>query len=191
MDRLSRLRTIVVPVALLAAVLVAAQPAVAATVVGQSGLVGKFAFTDTMSQPGIACVYNPVNTNQNLSKIVVHGPKIWARNRTAHRDSQTVGWRFIIQNSQAGGAPPWQTFTTSSVVKATSHDDTGVKFGSRTWIAPKNKNVQWRVQIVMRWYKPGSSTTVQGQVKLMDEFQITVFPPNPNITNTVPCLPGQ
>ena len=177
------------------ALVLGAQSAAAATVVSSSGSFGMHVFKDSMTHPGISCYYGNVSGSdgrqQALWKIVINGPKVWAKNRTSGVDSQWVGWRYVVQHSQAGGAPPWKSYTTSSWVKAVSHDNAGVQFSSRTWTAPANKNWQWHVEIVMHWYKPGSSSTVSGSVTLMDQYDVTVFPPNANVNNTAPCLPGQ
>ncbi len=192
MSRLTRRRALLVPAALMVAFVIGTQSAAAATVLSTSGVYGKYVFNDSMTHPGIDCYYGAVSAaNQDLKKIVISGPSIWARDRTVHRDSQWVAWRYIVQHSQAGGAPPWQTYTTSSWVKAVAYDNAAFKFSSRTWTAPAGKNWQWQVEIVMRWFKAPSSTTVAGQVKLMDEYAVITYPPNPNVNNTAPCLPGQ
>jgi hypothetical protein len=170
-----------------------AQMASAASIVSTTGSPGLYKFTDTLNHPGMHCYYGnyavaPYNTD--LKKIVIKGPKLFAKNRTQGQDSQTVGWRYIVQHSQAGGAPPWKNYTTSTWVKSSANDTTGHKFGARTWTAPAGKNWQWRVEILMAWYKPGSSTTASGAVTLMDDYAVISFPPNADITNTVPCLPG-
>jgi hypothetical protein len=186
------LRSMTVLAGTMLATILAAQPASAAQVLSSTGSPGHYKFNDSMQTPGIQCYYGHVNAaNQDLKKIDVHGPRLWARNSTSGRDTQTVGWRYIIQHSQAGGDPPWETYHTSALVKATTHDDVGYKFPTQTWIAPPDFNVQWRVKLALLWYTPGSSTTVSGSVRLLDEYAIITYPPNPDIHNVIPCLPGQ
>lgn len=167
-------------------------PVSAAQVLEQTGLPGYYKFNDSLLKPGIECYFGNVNgPDQDLKKIDVHGPRMWARDSTPAVDTQTVGWRFVIQHSQAGGDPPWETYHKSAWVKATTHEDVGYKFPTQTWTAPPALNVQWRVKLTLQWYTPGSSTTVSGRIRLLDQYQITHYPPNPDIHNVTPCLPGQ
>jgi hypothetical protein len=43
-------------------------------------------------------------------------------------------------------------------------------FTNRTWAGPDNPTGKYRVLVVIRWYTPGSSSAIQGQVKLRDAY---------------------
>jgi hypothetical protein len=104
-----------------------------------------------------------------------------------------VGWKFIIQHGTTVGSAPaaWTNYYTSSIVKAKAYDDQAAAFTARTWQAGKNINRWWRVQLLLYWYQPGSSTTQSGKVQLRLGYYKIVYPPGPNTWNSDDCIPGE
>jgi hypothetical protein len=172
--------------------LVSAQPVAAFKIVTASGTYGMFHETDTEAHPGAHCFYHAVNAaDQNLYKIKIPAPRILASDRTSKRDHQKVGWQYVIQRGKAAGdTTNWVTVYKSLVVKGTAYEDTAAPFTYRVY--PVNfVNRWWRVEIVMFWYHPGSSTMVDGKVKLLVENYKITYPPNPDTQQPTGCLPGE
>lgn len=154
-------------------------------------LMEAYKFNDTAAHPGVTCYYqNASNPDPSLLKVKTNGPNLYARDRTGGADHQTVAWRFVIEGAK-GGTPPYTKYYTSSWLKATSDDSAGHKFGSRSWVPPLGKNRQWRVHVEMRWYKPGSSTTVEETIKIFAQYYTRIYPPIADDVFPMPCLPGQ
>jgi len=159
-----------VAVAALALLITAEGPAAAFTVTGQSGLTGPYSLTDAMSPAGyqaVVCSYSTAGSK--LTLVTAHHPVVKARNRTAGRDSQVVAWQFIVQHATPSGT----TFTTlyaSPFARAKAYDNLAAPFADRSWQAPPDPTGKYRVVIVVRWYVPGSTTAIAGQVKLRDGF---------------------
>jgi hypothetical protein len=185
-----RLTSVVVPLA--AALLLAAQP-VAAHVTSASGSPGNYVVTDTNANPGAHCFYYDTASSTDLYKIKIRAPKMFAKNRTTAVDSQKVGWQFYIQHGTSVGSAPsgWTTSFKSSIVKATAHDNLAAAFSTRTWNASANINRWWRVKVLMFWYKPGSSTTISGQVTDVIDYYSWTYPPGPDSVNPTDCIPGE
>jgi hypothetical protein len=186
----------------LIALMLVASPAAAAHVISDTGTHGTWYVTDNSTTGGAMCFYynghNGDPDNTDMYRIRIFAPQMRALNRTDGRDAQMVGWRFVIQHGTSAGSAPvgWKTQYTSPFVKALAHDDTPAAFlPKRDWPGPKPFNRWWRVQIVMQWYKPGSSTIVAGQVKIRLEWYSLVYPPGYTTTNPAlfpgACLPEE
>jgi hypothetical protein len=166
----------------------------AAHVTSTSGSHGNYVIADTSDHPAAHCYYgNASSSSQDLTKIKIPAPTVYAKDSTSHRDSQKVGWQFVIQHGTSVGSFPsgWKTSYTSSVVKATGYDNQAASFSSRTWTATPNINRWWRVKIYLLWYQPGSSTTVAGEVKDIVDYYTITYPPNPDGFNPTDCIPGE
>jgi hypothetical protein len=180
----------------LLAIVFAAQPAAAATVLSTTGTVGNYAFQDNQnSTRGADCDYATSKTTHHgvtafwLHQLKVRGPKVYAYNNGSGT-RQWVGWQFKVQNEPASSTNAWTTVSTSSVVKAHATIGTGIQFAARTWTAPASlpNNTNWRVIVVVNWYKRPGSTAVGGSVKASYDYYhvkgggATVSPPE--IRNT-------
>ena len=86
---------------------------------------------------------------------------------------QWVGWKYKIQ-ADTNFDNVFGTKFTSTVVKAKATDSTPAAFARRTWTAPSNlAQGNYRVQVTLIWYKPGTSTQVQGkQVANIDYYKV-------------------
>lgn len=151
-----------------ALLLIAVQPAAAATVLSHSGTTGPYSLTDAVSPPGHqAVVCNYLLATEKLATVTVRHPQVKAVNRTSGRDSQFVGWQFIVQHRTPSGTA-WSTIASSSFVKARAYDNLAAAFTDGTWAASATPSGRYRIILVIRWYTPGSTTAMGGQVKLFD-----------------------
>jgi hypothetical protein len=150
----------------LLALTLAASPVTAETIVSSSGKVGPYEINDQSGGPyGANCLYETSNPGE-LDKINIRPPAN-VHSYGASSSSQWVGWRYIIGRD----APPidghWVTYHQSSIVKERVNNNTDPSsFGRRTWTAPENVTGQWRVRIVIYWYKRPGSSEVSGKTKI-------------------------
>lgn len=148
-------------------VLAGSGPVAADTDLGHTGLVGANSLTDTLTKPGTRCDYITGDGREGAATVNVRPPKVFARNRTAGLDRQTVGWRVVLQQSE--DFVTWYTDEHSPVVKALATDATKAAFSPMSIAVPFNLFV--RVHVVMFWYVPGSTTVVQGRsVREVDDY---------------------
>ena len=100
-------------------------------------------------------------------------PGLTAEDSGSGTQHQWVGWKYKIQGD-TNFDNVFGTKFTSTVVKAKATDHTPASFARRTWTAPSNlKRGNYRVQVTLIWYKPGSSTQVQGrQVANIDYYKV-------------------
>jgi len=172
-------RPLVVIFAVFAMLLIGFQPAAAYTVVSRSGATGPYSLTDAAAPfgtQGATCFYG--TSSYKLVKIEVRRPQVKARNRTNGRDSQSVGWQFIVQHQTPSGTT-WATIYGSTFVKATAYDNLAASFANRSWVAPADPSGRYRLLVVIRWYTPGGSSTIEGQVKVRDQYYKLTWNGNP------------
>jgi hypothetical protein len=129
--------------------------------VSHRGTYGPHALIDTVEYPGASCRYDD---DQNMVRVRVRPPIVFARDRTAARDMQWVGWVVELQYRSGSGA--FSTIQRSSVVKVMALDDTPAPFRARTvTVARPRGSGAWRVVSRMIWYKPGTTSTWQGTAR--------------------------
>lgn len=164
MVHLSRFRAILVVSALLAAVIVGAQPTLAFEQWSQSGSPGTYVVTDTSAKRGANCIYLNSGTNPKLTSISVRGPKVFG----SHSKTQSVGWSFEIQRQDPLPQDPsqmiWNPIYDSPAVKSKASSSKPVVFSRRSWTAGKHPKRQYRVMVTINWYKPGAPTVVEGSI---------------------------
>jgi hypothetical protein len=148
--------------ALSAALVVGTQGALGAETLVEKGLPGSWTVVDTDAQPGASCAYD-VDLVNDLDIIEARGPRVFARERTASRDSQWVGIRFIFQKSKLdGGNGGWETVFKTPMVKKLAYDDKAVGLGKRGWQAVYEGTPHFRALAAIRWYEPGTTSKVEG-----------------------------
>jgi hypothetical protein len=153
----------------LIALLIGAQSVAAATVLSHTGSIGPYSLTDATAPSGHqAVICNYAISNEKLATIVVRRPQVKARNTSSARDSQWVGWQFIVQHETPSGRT-WSTISGSSFVKGKAFDNLAAPFTDRTWVGPAVPTGRYRILVVIRWYAPGSTSTIGGQMKLLDQ----------------------
>jgi hypothetical protein len=173
----SRQRALVLGSALLALVF-AAQPVSAATVLSTSGTIGSYVLHDDHDHTrGADCDYETTKETHHgvngfwLDALKVRGPQIYAYN-DGSGTRQWVGWQFRVQDEPASANDAWANYYVSSVVKEKVNVSTGFQFDHRKWTAPENlpNDTNWRVVVVLKWYQRGSSTTVQGTLRASYDY---------------------
>jgi hypothetical protein len=93
---------------------------------------------------------------------------LFARDRTAGLDKQVVGYRIVIQYADVSSAGPYTSLagSASSIAKVKTSDHHVAHLPARTYVfAPgvSEGHNYWRVVVQMYWYRPGSSTVVEGR----------------------------
>ncbi len=147
--------------------LVAPSAVTADTPVSHGGTFGPHALTDSLEYPGATCRYDD---DQNVDRIRVRPPTVFARDRTSARDMQWVGWVVELQYRSDSGT--FSTVQRSSVVKVTAWDDAPAPFRQRTVTIDRPRGSgSWRVVSRMIWYKPGTAGTWQGTAR----HRVTVY----------------
>jgi len=163
-------RPLLVLASLVATLLVSVQPAAAFSVLSSTGLTGPYSLADAATPSGhqsVICYYRTATSK--LDRIEVRHPQVKGRNRTVGRDHQWDGWQFIVQHQTPSGTT-WQTIYASSFAKANAADNLAAAFTNRTWVGPSDPTGKYRVLVVIRWYAPGSTSAIEGQVKLGDSY---------------------
>jgi hypothetical protein len=148
--------------ATLLAVAVGSGPALADTQVIDKGHTGRHRLVDTELRPGAECVY-VVDDEMDLVSLAVRRPVVFARDRTAVRDQQWVGWRVVVRawvwDWYMEGH--WEVVAMSPIQQALAWDDTRAVFTSRT--VPVTEYHEWfQARVQMLWYRPGVRDRVAG-----------------------------
>lgn len=120
---------------------------------GDSGRYGVFGVVDTVDYAGARCVY--VDTGgQQLAQIKVRPPIVYARDRSHHTDTQTVGWVFSVWIAHDLGLDTWQQVYESDVQIATATDAHNARFSTRGWKVALDTNTTtfYLVRMSMLWY---------------------------------------
>lgn len=156
----------------LLALTVGAASAAGATQLVKSGKIGPWTLADTLANPAAGCIYDldsEVGNDLDLME-TRRSPRVLARDRTPRRDGQWVGIRIIFQQSREdGGAGGWKPGKATKLVKKFAYDNKPVGIGSRAWqlkAADKAGSPHYRAIAVIRWYKPGSKTKIQGTARV-------------------------
>jgi len=153
--------------ALLAVTAVA--PAAAYTVKTEQDPSDSYELIDESGAPGVRCTYESGKTstsmgdNYLLDKIRVKAP----RNFHHYTSSKNwVGWRYIIKRAP-NFVGSFNEVYRSPIYKQKANDNTHpAQFSNRTWTAPEAFSKikgNWKVWVVLFWYKPGSSTRIKSK----------------------------
>jgi hypothetical protein len=168
----SRVSGAVVATAL--AIVIGAQAAMAATPISETGKRGKWILVDSEAQPAATCVYDEPGTGNDLDVVEAKSPRVLARDRSAARDGQWVGIRIVFQRSvNDGGSGGWQKVAQTPLIKKFAYDDKAVSIGRRSWQAEYTGMPHFRVLATMRWYRPGTTSTVQGATTVRYQWYAT------------------
>jgi hypothetical protein len=154
----------------LLALTVGAGSTMGATELAKSGKTGVWTLADTLANPAAACIYDlEVGNDLDLME-TRRSPRVLARDRTTRRDGQWVGIRIVFQQSREdGGAGGWKSGKATKLVKKFAYDNKPAGVGPRAWqlkAADKTGTPHYRAIAIIRWYKPGSKTKVQGTARV-------------------------
>ena len=148
--------------ALATALVMGTQGALGAETLVEKGTRGSWTVVDTDAQPGASCNYD-VDMDIDLDILEARSPRAFARDRSAARDAQWVGIRFLFQKSKEdGGNGGWETVSRTPMIKKLAYDDKAVSIGTRGWQAVYEGTPHFRALAAIRWYKPGTKSKVQG-----------------------------
>lgn len=126
---------------------------------GHNGLVGAHSLTDTNVTTGARCNYATGDGREGAATVRVRPPDVFARNRTGGIDSQIVGWKVNVQQSE--NFTDWYTDYNSPTSRAQATDASHASFVGKTVNVPFNLFV--RIRVVMYWYRPGAPTVQEGR----------------------------
>lgn len=143
----------------------AVAPASAYTPITQQNPSDSYEIMDQDDAPAVRCVYETHTEGglYRLDKIRVRGPKNF-HHYTSKKN--WVGWRYILKRDHDynGG---FNEVYRSPVYKAKSTNNTSpAQFSDRIWKAPEaysRLKGNWKVWVVLFWFKPGSSTKVKSK----------------------------
>ena len=186
-----RRRSLSVLVATSLAFALGATSALGAVPESQKGKIGTFTIPDSNAEPGVVCTYDAaVGMGLDLDVMEARGPRVYARDRTARRDAQTVGVRFLFQRSvNEGGSGGWVTAEKTQMIRKTAYDDKAARFGKRSWLVPFEENYHYRTLVLTKWFRPGSTTKGQGSAKQRYEWYQVVYN-GPTMIEQDRCLPN-
>ena len=151
-------RTAFVPaIAIVTLLSLGADTVLGGTELSRSGKVGVYSLNDSVNNRVVTCYYDSPN---ELQSFVVWPPTVYARDRTAARDSGKVGWQIIIKRWKAR-APAWETFFTTGIRTAKAWDDTAATFTTRQLFPtiPRNESRPSNYYVVEKifWYAADGS----------------------------------
>ncbi len=131
------------------------------------GTVGVFNVRDSSSLPAPYCIYpfGDPGVKSPLAYFRVRPPLVWAHNDgdANHHESQTVGYRLIIQRATNPGTGPWITVAKSKVSRKTAFEDQSARFHPRDIrYHAGGGHTYARLIVRLTWYSHG---TVVGSVK--------------------------
>ena len=123
----------------------------------QAPVLGVHVLFDTAEYPAVTCKFHNFNPRDDLMKITVRPPVVYAVDRTSHTDVQTVGWRFRVQAVDIPNPTEsdWFDVYISPIVKVTASDVYNAQWKARSFnIANGAAHGNWRAVVDMYWYNP-------------------------------------
>ena len=164
-------RGLIIPLAIVAALLATVQPALAGRTLAHTGTVGQYSVTDTAARPGAIGLYryNAEDDFGWLKRFYVNPPKMKA---VAGMNSQKVGWLFNVQRKICGfgGCGNWEVTYTSPVTTAITDDAHSPGWGQasvrvRVPCGPgcADAGASYRINLKMIWNRANGS--VMGTAK--------------------------
>ena len=151
------------------AVALGAQPALADTELGHSGIVGTHSLEDSALGPGATCKYRFANEYDRGKLVrIVAGPPLMRAVST--ETAQTVGWKFTVERRVhgIGGASEWVKRYVSAEMTVVTNDTHNAPFTKAT--VPVHAGpllaggmYEYRVLVTMLWHAQDGS--VQGKAR--------------------------
>lgn len=163
-----------IPLVLSAAVMVASLAAAAPTGAysekRNTGTTALYTITDEQSSAGVICRYRDgsPDINDRLRKVRVrpffsHAP---------FKVKSYVGYRFQVQRQRHPYSGPWETVSSSPILRKLANQTEVAFFPAREWTAPTGTKARFRVRIQLYWYAKGSTSNVIGRASgLMEAYR--------------------
>jgi len=179
-----------VTLALLAALTIAASPALAFTIQSETGAVGAWAVRDNAvaGEEGARCYYvnDLVNGGSKLTRIRVQPPSLV---NGTHSKLTWVGWQYKILKSSDAGLSSKVIYKSKVWKDKASLTTAADAFVPATWYAPSfNGSKRFLVRLKILWYAPGSSTSVEGKVVGTYENYVEKYAGFPAVGTTPFCV---
>lgn len=172
MERKRKLGLAVLGLAILATSTAGA--ALAQTLVARNGPTGAHQLADSRDFPGVFCRYD---ARLVLDRVTVESPLVKARDRSAARDRQRVGWRFRVQRDD-GSLRAWTTIATSAPQTVEAYEDVRASFTPLSLAVPGSAGRNHRVVVSVFWYRPASTTVEASAAYFVDWYHGGGFEPS-------------
>ena len=141
-----------------------------------AGNTGEYTVPDYNASPGVVCRFenNPGTFRDEIDRIAVK--RMWTHGPFAQKT--WVGQRILVKkNARPYGDGKFRTVWRSPIVKGKANQSEVFTFPVRGWRAPENSKAQYRVQILLYYYKPGSKAKLVGSVRGLMEVYAQKMPP--------------
>ena len=148
---------LMVCIALAFALVLAAQPVAAFDETRNTGKTAEYTVNDSLAQAGIGCRYE--GAMQLLDRIVIR--KLWTHGPYARKS--WVGFQYLIQRDAPPTGDGFTTFYKSPIAKKRA-DQAEVAYFSRRFDVPPAARGWFRVKLIIRYYKRGTTSVEVGRV---------------------------
>jgi hypothetical protein len=131
-----------------------------------TGTFGLHTLIDSFEYPAVRCEYG--TGDGMLKRMKIRRPIVFGVNRSGGTDTQTVGWRYRVEYSNAftagTGYSNWPDLYVSTIKKSTASDLHNAHFAPRTYTfgGGVSDHNFYRVSVELLWYYP-SSTNKDGK----------------------------
>ena len=171
MKSIRRPRRLLGAVAALAMVAAVSAPAGAWSELSNTGDTGYYEGPDQRYAKGAVCKYD---RDYDLVSITIKPPS--AHSYT--NGTQKIGYRYIIERDTQPYNGDYVLYYRSKFVYDTATPQAITGFPTRTFAGfPGNPQGNWRVRVVLKWVKPGTSTKTAGLVHgVIDSYKAVKGP---------------
>jgi hypothetical protein len=147
----------------------AVAPASAYTPITQQDPSDSYELMDEDGAAGVRCVYETHKTNTNvgsvylLDKIRIRAPKNFHHYTNARN---WVGWRYILKRDHDYNNGYNEVYRSPVYKTKANNNAYPAQFSDRIWTAPESFSSlkgNWKVWVVLFWFKPGSSTVLKSK----------------------------
>lgn len=126
---------------------------------GASGTFGVHVLLDTAEYPAVTCTFHNFDPRDDLMRITVRPPVLYAVDRASKTDTQKVGWRFRVQATDVPTPTEsdWFDVYVAPIVKVTATDAYNGQWKARSFaISNGIAHDDWRAVVDMYWYNPST-----------------------------------
>jgi hypothetical protein len=135
--------------------------------------------------PPVVCEYD---SSDDLERLHIRRPIVFARDAGPGVQRQDVGWRAIIQTSPAGGGPPvWTTVAQTSLTRRSATDIAWADLRPKTYVVDLADYDALRVIYRLFWYR-GSDGPQVGRADHVPVWYKVEFPSGLGTWREADCL---